>query len=61
MLYKTQKNIRIPEEMNKRLKAICNHFGMKESDAIRDAIKTWVNDKEWVLKVKGWFVEEEKR
>ena len=59
MLYKLskQKNIRLDDNMTLRLERVCNHLRMRESDAIRDAIKEWIVDQEWKLKVKGWFVE----
>lgn len=58
-MYDRRKQFRISDEMDKRMKAICNHLKMKESDAFREALRFWIVDKEWKLRLKRWFVEEE--
>jgi len=42
-------NARIDEETRKRLLEASRRLKMKESEAVRDAIKRWVKDAEWRL------------
>lgn len=54
---------RLDVELIKKLDFICNHLGIERSEALRQALKDWLNEQMWRVspkeKLKDIFLEKE--